>query len=170
MPQAAITTAPTVLPSHTAERAPAPITPLPPADGNWEERAACKAHPVAMFFPSKGEPTKPALRVCDGCDVREQCLEFALKNNEEFGIWGGTTSVQRKRMLQERRLANSETRTRRVRQPDPKTLARNEEIRRARDEGNVDVRELAERYGLSVNTIYRITGSNRSRKNARVAD
>ena len=47
--------------------------------------------------------TRDAKRVCSGCSVRAECLEFALANDERFGIWGGLSERERRRLrLQQR--------------------------------------------------------------------
>lgn len=62
---------------------------------NWSEDAACVGIHDA-FFPEQGHPATPALRVCRRCPVRAECLEVALANKEDDGIWGGTTPRQRR--------------------------------------------------------------------------
>src|SRR6188472_1326001 len=56
---------------------------------SWQERALCAQTDPESFFPEKGGSTREAKRVCTGCDVRGECLEYALLNDERFGIWGG---------------------------------------------------------------------------------
>ena len=55
----------------------------------WQERALCAQTDPEAFFPEKGGSTREAKRVCATCEVREECLEYALANDERFGIWGG---------------------------------------------------------------------------------
>ena len=50
------------------------------------------------FFPEKGGSTRDAKRVCSGCTVRAECLEYALANDERFGIWGGLSERERRRL------------------------------------------------------------------------
>ena len=57
------------------------------------------------FFPERGSSVRPAKRVCEGCLVREPCLEFTLANNEAFGVWGGMSEQERSRMAGRRRAA-----------------------------------------------------------------
>ena len=52
------------------------------------------------FFPVKGGSTREAKRVCRGCEVRAECLEYALANDERFGIWGGLSERERRRLKQ----------------------------------------------------------------------
>lgn len=70
---------------------------------DWREAARCKEMDPDLFFPVG--TTGPALlqieaakAVCRSCTVRQQCLEFALASNQEYGIWGGTTEEERRYM------------------------------------------------------------------------
>ena len=56
---------------------------------SWHERALCAQTDPEAFFPEKGGSTREAKRVCASCDVKAECLEYALANDERFGIWGG---------------------------------------------------------------------------------
>ena len=56
---------------------------------SWQERALCAQTDPEAFFPEKGGSTREAKKVCLGCDVRSECLEYALAHDERFGIWGG---------------------------------------------------------------------------------
>jgi WhiB family redox-sensing transcriptional regulator len=51
-----------------------------------------------MFFPEKGNSTADAKRICVGCEIRERCLEFAMANDERFGVWGGYSERERRRL------------------------------------------------------------------------
>ena len=64
---------------------------------DWHLRALCAQTDPEAFFPDKGGSTKAALAVCAGCSVRAECLEFAIANDERFGVWGGTTERERRR-------------------------------------------------------------------------
>lgn len=65
----------------------------------WEELAACRDADQKLFFPEHGnESTVPAKRICRGCPVRPECLEYALANDEQFGIWGGLSERERRRL------------------------------------------------------------------------
>ena len=55
----------------------------------WQERSLCAQTDPEAFFPEKGGSTREAKRVCVSCEVRVECLEYALANDERFGIWGG---------------------------------------------------------------------------------
>lgn len=58
--------------------------------------SACRALDPDLFFPVKGESTLPAKAVCAGCQVREECLKYAMDNNFKDGIWGGMSEKQRR--------------------------------------------------------------------------
>ena len=64
----------------------------------WQERALCAQTDPEAFFPEKGGSTREAKKVCVSCDVRSECLEYALENDERFGIWGGLSERERRRM------------------------------------------------------------------------
>lgn len=67
-------------------------------DFSWQERALCAQTDPEAFFPEKGGSTREAKRVCAACEVRAQCLEAALRNDERFGIWGGLSERERRRL------------------------------------------------------------------------
>ena len=69
---------------------------------SWQERALCAQTDPEAFFPEKGGSTREAKKVCLGCEVRSECLEYALNNKEQFGIWGGTSERERRRLRRER--------------------------------------------------------------------
>lgn len=73
----------------------------------WMRHGACRglAHDDAarMFFPARGESTEPAKAVCARCPVRAECLEYALRNHEKFGIFGGKSERERRQIRQQRR-------------------------------------------------------------------
>jgi WhiB family transcriptional regulator, redox-sensing transcriptional regulator len=67
-------------------------------DEAWQERALCAQTDPEAFFPEKGGSTREAKRVCLGCEVRGECLEYALANDERFGIWGGLSERERRKL------------------------------------------------------------------------
>lgn len=67
-------------------------------DLSWQEFALCAQTDPESFFPEKGGSTREAKRVCLSCEVRTQCLEYALANDERFGIWGGLSERERRRL------------------------------------------------------------------------
>lgn len=64
----------------------------------WPERALCAETDPEAFFPEKGGSTREAKRVCLSCEVRTECLEYALAHDERFGIWGGLSERERRRL------------------------------------------------------------------------
>jgi len=64
----------------------------------WQERALCAQTDPEAFFPEKGGSTREAKKVCLTCDVRSQCLEYALAHDERFGIWGGLSERERRKL------------------------------------------------------------------------
>jgi WhiB family redox-sensing transcriptional regulator len=73
---------------------------LQPVD--WQVHARCNEVDPEIFFPERGGSSKAARAVCNKCTVRSQCLEYALNNKEQFGIWGGTSERERRRLRRER--------------------------------------------------------------------
>ena len=74
---------------------------LVPSDSEpagWQEKALCAQTDPEAFFPEKGGSTREAKRVCSSCEVRAECLEYALENDERCGIWGGLSERERRRM------------------------------------------------------------------------
>ncbi|MCP3856273.1 MAG: WhiB family transcriptional regulator [Actinomycetia bacterium] len=72
---------------------------------NWQDFANCLGVDPDLFFPERGASTREAKEVCRGCVVREDCLEYALANGEKFGIWGGMSERERRRIRRQRALA-----------------------------------------------------------------
>ncbi len=64
----------------------------------WQTDALCAQTDPEAFFPEKGGSTRDAKRICASCDVRAQCLEYALHNDERFGIWGGLSERERRKL------------------------------------------------------------------------
>ena len=71
----------------------------------WQMRANCMGVDPDLFFPERGASTREAKEVCRGCVVREDCLEYALANGEKFGIWGGMSERERRRLRRARALS-----------------------------------------------------------------
>ena len=69
-----------------------------PDEQDWQERALCAQTDPEAFFPEKGGSTREAKRICSGCDVRAECLEYALGHDERFGIWGGLSERERRKL------------------------------------------------------------------------
>ena len=69
-----------------------------PEEPTWQERALCAQTDPEAFFPEKGGSTREAKRICTTCEVRSECLEYALEKDERFGIWGGLSERERRRL------------------------------------------------------------------------
>ncbi len=65
---------------------------------SWQDQALCAQTDPEAFFPEKGGSTREAKRVCRSCEVRAECLEYALEHDERFGIWGGMSERERRRL------------------------------------------------------------------------
>ena len=72
------------------------------ADRAWQAQANCLGVDPDLFFPERGASTREAKEVCRGCVVRNDCLEYALDNGEKFGIWGGLSERERRRLRRQR--------------------------------------------------------------------
>ncbi|HEU0257569.1 MAG TPA: WhiB family transcriptional regulator [Microbacteriaceae bacterium] len=64
----------------------------------WQADALCAQTDPEIFFPEKGGSTREAKKICEQCPVRQQCLQYALQNDERFGIWGGLSERERRRL------------------------------------------------------------------------
>lgn len=75
----------------------------------WMEKALCAQVDPDLFHPDKANPTsRKAKEVCFRCEVRSECLSWALENPAVGGILGGTTEKERfqiKRRLREQQSA-----------------------------------------------------------------
>ncbi|MDH4144456.1 MAG: WhiB family transcriptional regulator [Acidimicrobiia bacterium] len=72
---------------------------------SWQPYANCLGVDPDLFFPERGASTREAKEVCRGCVVRTDCLEYAIVHGEKFGIWGGLSERERRRIRRERALA-----------------------------------------------------------------
>lgn len=68
----------------------------------WMAEGNCAAHNPSTFFPSDGVGVEVARKICDDCPVKMECLEYALVNRIDHGVWGGTSERQRRRILRAR--------------------------------------------------------------------
>jgi len=64
----------------------------------WQVDSLCAQTDPEAFFPEKGGSTREAKKICSSCEVRSQCLEYALENDERFGIWGGMSERERRKL------------------------------------------------------------------------
>jgi len=72
-------------------------------DNDWMARGNCRFEPPATFFPCDGVGVEVAKRICATCAVKGLCLEYALANRIDHGVWGGTSERQRRRILKKRK-------------------------------------------------------------------
>jgi WhiB family redox-sensing transcriptional regulator len=70
---------------------------------SWRQQSACRGLDPEIFYPVSDEEADAAKAVCDGCAVRQPCLEYALGSRERDGVWGGATEKERRRMIRQRR-------------------------------------------------------------------
>jgi WhiB family redox-sensing transcriptional regulator len=68
-----------------------------PEELGWQDQALCAQVDPEIFFPEKGGSVRDPKRVCRSCEVRAECLEYALEHDEKFGIWGGVSERERRR-------------------------------------------------------------------------
>jgi len=76
-------------------------------DEHWMTKGKCRDLDPTIFFPSEGVGVQIAQQICADCPVRASCLEYALDNRVDHGVWGGSSERQRRRLLRQRRLARS---------------------------------------------------------------
>ena len=112
----------------------------PPA---WTTAALCAQVDSELFYPEAGAPNRDAKQVCAGCNVRAECLAYAIAHRERCGVWGGTTERERRRMRRAPVTPAPDRRTGVIRQlattlTDP---------------------EIAARLGCSARTVLRIRGA-----------
>jgi WhiB family redox-sensing transcriptional regulator len=68
----------------------------------WTADALCAQTDPELFYPEKGGATWEARRVCAGCPVRAECLDYPLAHDERFGVWGGESERARRRLKRTR--------------------------------------------------------------------
>lgn len=69
------------------------------ADEDWRERSLCPQTDPEIFFPDVGHTANAAKKICNQCEVRAACLEWALASGETSGVWGGLSEAERRRLL-----------------------------------------------------------------------
>lgn len=78
-------------------------------DTEWMLRGKCRDVASSTFFPNDGVGVEVARRVCADCSVKKPCLEYALANRIDHGVWGGASERERRRIARRRRLARLES-------------------------------------------------------------
>ena len=71
----------------------------------WQDYANCRGADADLFFPERGASTRKAKAICNACDVKHECLDFAISQGEKFGIWGGMSERERRRVRRQRTVA-----------------------------------------------------------------
>jgi len=80
---------------------PPPVAEAAPA---WMDDALCRETGSDLFYTThRGRHLGEAFRVCQLCDVRAECLDWAISHNEQFGVWGGKSPLQRQEIKRQRR-------------------------------------------------------------------
>ncbi len=67
-------------------------------DPRQSPKALCRTQDPELFFPEKGGSSREAKRICGGCVVRIECLNYALRRDERYGVWGGFSERERRRL------------------------------------------------------------------------
>ncbi len=130
------------------------------SDVSWREDALCAQTDPEAFFPEKGASSSDAKRVCAGCDVREQCLAFALRHDERFGIWGGLSTRERDR-LKAARIAEQGAGARAQREKRDAAI-----VDLARTE--IHPGSIAVQFHITERTVQRVLARHRSQKPSRI--
>ncbi len=71
----------------------------------WQDLANCRGADPDLFFPERGASTRTAKGICRECSVKNECLEFAIVSSEKFGIWGGMSERERRKIRRQRAVA-----------------------------------------------------------------
>ncbi len=78
-------------------------------DTEWMAQGKCRDVDPATFFPSDGVGVDVARRICATCPMQAPCLEYALHNRIDHGVWGGASERERRRIARRRRLERAST-------------------------------------------------------------
>lgn len=63
---------------------------------DWLAQARCQDRDAEIFFVRGAAKARRAQNICGSCTVRQECLEYAMSEEIEFGVWGGLTERQRR--------------------------------------------------------------------------
>jgi WhiB family redox-sensing transcriptional regulator len=78
--------------------------PIPSGDvQSWRDEAVCAQIGSDLWFPEKGGSARRAKEICETCPVRVECLEYALAQDEQFGVFGGMSRKERVEYAKKRR-------------------------------------------------------------------
>lgn len=81
----------------------ATAVPDPDSESAWMADGNCRLHPPATFFPSDGVGVDKARKICRDCPVVSRCLDYAIEERIDHGVWGGCSERERRRILKRRR-------------------------------------------------------------------
>jgi WhiB family redox-sensing transcriptional regulator len=73
----------------------------------WMREGRCGETDPEIFFPEKGGSVREAKKICARCPVRAECLDYALGHDEQYGVWGGTSEQERRRMRRDQDLTRA---------------------------------------------------------------
>jgi WhiB family redox-sensing transcriptional regulator len=62
---------------------------------SWETDARCRVYDPEIFFDTRARSERKAKSICSKCEVRSECLAFAIQSRSEFGVWGGLNVRER---------------------------------------------------------------------------
>jgi Transcription factor WhiB len=68
----------------------------------WKLDGVCRQVDPELWFPDKGQSARVATRICAACPVRAECLAYALERDERFGVWGGLSERERRKLAPSR--------------------------------------------------------------------
>lgn len=71
----------------------------------WQDYANCRGADADLFFPERGASTRKAKAICAECEVKAECLDYAIDIGEKFGIWGGMSERERRKVRRDRQIA-----------------------------------------------------------------
>lgn len=115
---------------------------------DWQRDAVCAQVDPEAWFPEQGESTGNAKRVCLGCPVREQCLTYALDNDERFGVWGATSPAERAKLRRGTVVP--------IQRGRPLSAEKESRVRELLLEPGLTLRAIAEAAGVAEKTVRRI--------------
>lgn len=118
-----------------------------PEKPEWMALGSCRGCDPDLWYAERGESTAQAKEICAACPVRGECLDYALANRELYGVWGGCSERERRR-LRVRDGSKPDGR------PSPVAAARRRQVREMRAEG-LRPAEIARSLGLTTRTVHR---------------
>ena len=69
---------------------------------SWMQKGKCRGLQTDIFYSEQGRRSiNTAKAICSECPIRQQCLDYAMRNQELYGIWGGHTEIERKKLRKE---------------------------------------------------------------------